>query len=180
MINFIVRIFKKITFHSIFYVKGGVAAAKYLGVKVGSGCRIYTKDFGSEPFLLSIGDNVTITSGVKILTHDGSLSLVRDGDGRRYIYKSVSIGDNVFIGVNAIILPGCDVGSNVVIAAGAVVTKPVPSGVVVAGNPAVVKCDFSEWISKKVNLPTDKDLKSALSYEMRVLKCMEIQKKNGY
>ena len=51
----------------------------------------------------------------------------------------VVIGDNVWIGANATILPGVTIGSMSVVAAGAVVTKDVPSGVLVAGNPAVIK-----------------------------------------
>jgi acetyltransferase-like isoleucine patch superfamily enzyme len=50
----------------------------------------------------------------------------------------VSIADNVWIGMNAVILKGVSVGENSVVAAGSVVTKPVPANVVVAGNPAVV------------------------------------------
>ena len=52
--------------------------------------------------------------------------------------KPVRIGNNVWIGMNAVILKGVTVGENSVIAAGAVVTKDVPANVVVAGNPAVV------------------------------------------
>ncbi|MEP6955368.1 MAG: DapH/DapD/GlmU-related protein, partial [Chthoniobacterales bacterium] len=50
----------------------------------------------------------------------------------------VVIGDNVWIGMNAIILKGVTIGENSVVAAGAVVSKSVPANVVVAGNPAVV------------------------------------------
>jgi acetyltransferase-like isoleucine patch superfamily enzyme len=50
----------------------------------------------------------------------------------------VIISDNVWIGMNAIILKGVTIGENSVVAAGAVVTKSVPPGVVVAGNPAVI------------------------------------------
>jgi acetyltransferase-like isoleucine patch superfamily enzyme len=50
----------------------------------------------------------------------------------------VIIGDNVWIGMNAVILKGVTIGENSVVAAGAVVTKSVPANVVVAGNPAVV------------------------------------------
>jgi acetyltransferase-like isoleucine patch superfamily enzyme len=53
----------------------------------------------------------------------------------------VVISDNVWIGMNAIILKGVTIGENSVVAAGAVVTKSVPANVVVAGNPAVVVRD---------------------------------------
>jgi len=50
----------------------------------------------------------------------------------------VKIADNVWIGMNAVILKGVTIGENSVVAAGAVVTKPIPPNTVVAGNPAVV------------------------------------------
>ena len=52
--------------------KTGVEYALYKGVKIGDNCRIYTRSFGSEPWMISIGNKVTITSGVILLTHDGS------------------------------------------------------------------------------------------------------------
>ena len=63
-----------------------------------------------------------------------------------YPYKKapVVIGDNVWIGANVTILPGVTIGDYVVVAAGAVVTKDVPSGVLVAGVPAIVKKRFNK------------------------------------
>jgi len=80
-----------------------------------------------------IGDNCLITSGCRILSHDGAAKMVHPGSSGE---GTVRIGNNVFIGVNAIILPDVTIGDNAVIAAGAVVTKDVPEAVVVAGNPA--------------------------------------------
>lgn len=130
-------------------VHGGVALARRKGVHVGENCRIYIKNFGREPFFISMGDYVTITSGVNIITHDGSTSLVRDKDGRRYQkFGPVTIGSNVFIGVNSIILPGVTIGSNVVIGAGSVVTRDIPDNSIVAGNPAKKRTDFATFRSK--------------------------------
>jgi len=137
---------------------GGVSSARAAGAKVGEGCRIYINDFGSEPFLITIGNNVTITAGVKLITHDGSLSLVRDAQGRRFYYAPIQIGDDVFIGVNSIILPGVTIGREVVVAAGSVVTKDIPSGVVVAGTPAKKIMSFSSWRDSKLRLPSESSL----------------------
>ena len=52
--------------------------------------------------------------------------------------RPVTIGDNVWIGMHAVLLKGVEIGENSVVAAGAVVTKSVPANVVVAGNPAIV------------------------------------------
>lgn len=59
-----------------FMAKGSVAYARKKGVKVGENCRIYIKNWGSEPFLISIGDHVTVTSGVKFITHDDRADIV--------------------------------------------------------------------------------------------------------
>jgi len=122
-------------------------AAKFLGVKVGKDCRLIIEDYGTEPWLIEIGNNVTITSGVKLLTHDGSTCLAKDEKGRRYKYGRITIGDNVFIGVNAIVLPGITIGNNVIIGAGSVVTRSVASDSVVTGNPARHIKSFTDTIN---------------------------------
>lgn len=95
-------------------------------------------DFGSEPYLLHFGDRVTITDGVKFLTHDGGIALFRP-DFRKVdpvLHLPIQVGNNVFIGANAIIMPGVTIGNDVVVGAGAVVTRDVPDGSVVGGCPA--------------------------------------------
>lgn len=115
---------------------GGPRAARQLGVKVGDGCRIYSLDVASERKLLTIGNRVTISVGVKFITHDGVGWLARDHSGRRYRYAAIEIGDDCFIGAHSIVLPGIRIGDGVIVGAGSVVTKSIPNGLVVAGNPA--------------------------------------------
>lgn len=161
MLRRISRLIAEVADMFVFFWKGGVAHARRKGVTVGAGCRIYTRIFGSEPFLISIGDRVTITSGVRLLTHDGSTWLIRDADGNRYQrYLPLKIGDDVFVGVDAIIMPGVTIGSRVVIGAGSVVTRDVPDGVVIAGNPARVIRDFDSF-SKDVCATCINDLELA-------------------
>lgn len=114
------------------------------GVKVGENVNLYntTIDF-THGFLISIGDNVTLT-GVRILAHDASTQIPL---GYTKVGK-VSIGNNVFAGVGSIILPGVDIGNNVVIGAGTVVSKNVPSNTVVAGNPMQIIEGYSEFTAK--------------------------------
>lgn len=109
--------------------------ARYLGVKIGKGCSIATKYFGSEPYLVEIGDHVQITSGVRFFTHGGGWVFRRDNP-KFDCFGKVKIGSNVYIGNCAMIMPGVSVGNNVVIGAGSVVTKSVVDNIVVAGNPA--------------------------------------------
>lgn len=118
------------------------------GIDIGFGC-IINKDveFGTEPYLITIGNNVRITTSVKLITHDGGLFVPRnlgliDKIGR------IKIGNNVNIGWNAIIMPGVTIGNNVVVAAGAVVTKTVPDNCVVAGVPAKVIETIEEYAKK--------------------------------
>jgi len=126
-------------------LRGGAYASRRLGVKVGEDCRIYTHHFGTEPWLVSIGDRVTVTSGVKFITHDGSTWLMRDEKGRRFRYAPIEIGHDVFIGVNSILLPGVRIGNRVIIGAGSVVTKSVPDGCLVAGNPARILGQYDDY-----------------------------------
>lgn len=99
---------------------------------------------GNWPWLISVGDNVTLASGVKLLAHDASTTKT----GVHTKIGIVQIGSNVFIGANAIVLPNVRIGDNVIIGAGSVVTRDVPSNSVYAGNPARLVCTFDEYCEK--------------------------------
>ena len=147
----------------------GVDYARYRGVEVGNSCRIFTTSFGSEPWLISIGDKVTVTSGVILLTHDGATWLINDNKGRRYLYKKITIKNNVFIGVDSILMPGVVIEDNVIIAAGSVVTKSVPSGVIVGGNPAKIIGEYSNYKRNALeSCISDKDMNYELDYRQRI------------
>lgn len=100
------------------------------------------------PWLISIGDDVTIAPNVTILAHDASPDVVECGTtlGR------VTIGNNVFIGTRAVILCDTRIGDNVVIGAGSVVTHDLPSNGVYAGVPAVRICSIEEYRRKNQRL----------------------------
>ncbi|WP_186324477.1 DapH/DapD/GlmU-related protein [Microbacterium paludicola] len=105
---------------------------------VGEDCRILSYQVSAEPWLVTIGDGVTVSSDVLFITHDGAGWLFRDrstGD-RAYRYAPISIGRDCFIGARAVLMPGVRVGDGSVIAAGSVVHRSVPAGVIVGGNPA--------------------------------------------
>lgn len=158
-------------------LRGGVKNARRLGVTVGRDCRIYTSKFGTEPFLITIGDRVTVTSGVVFLTHDGSTWLVRDESGHRYQrYAPISIGNDVFVGVNSIIMPGVNIGNRVVVAAGSVVTRDVPDNTVIAGVPARPISTFDDLEHKiRTRCANDVELVKATSYRTRVALAVAIQ-----
>ncbi|ERG67718.1 acyltransferase [Exiguobacterium chiriqhucha] len=127
-------------------------------LKVGKGTRILTSinNFGSEPYLVTIGSNCTITSGVKFITHDASIGTVLNykkinrivGEEKYELMAKIEVGDNCMIGVNSIILPGVKIGPNSIVGAGSVVTKDVPPGTIVGGNPAKVISTLDEYFEK--------------------------------
>ena len=92
---------------------------------------------------VSFGDNVLVAPGVLISTVTHPLNAEKRLAGLE-IAKPITVGDNVWIGMGAKILPGVNIGSNAVIAAGAVVTKDIPANKVAAGVPATVIKDAEE------------------------------------
>jgi len=92
-----------------------------------------------RPWMVKIGEYCKITRGVIILQHDYSRSVLRRAYGDIVAEsKKTTIGNNVFIGMNSIILMGANVGNNVIIGAGSIVSGNIPDNVVVAGNPAKI------------------------------------------
>lgn len=70
-------------------------------------------------------------------------------------FGKIAVGSNVYIGNNALIMPGVTIGDNVLIAAGSVVTKSVPNDVVIGGNPARIICSLNEYIQRNMQYNTD-------------------------
>lgn len=96
------------------------------------------------PWLISVGDNVTLASNVRLLAHDASVCKA----GARTKVGIVQIGSNVFIGADSVVLCNTRIGDNVIIGAGSVVACDVPSNTVYAGNPAKYVCSFKDFQTK--------------------------------
>jgi acyl carrier protein len=103
-----------------------VSKLRARGVQIGAGCRIYSMEFSTEPYLVRLGDGVCIAGGVKFLTHDGAARLLRSRRAMIQSFGRIVVGDNSFIGENAILLPGTTIGRDCVIGAGAVVHGTIP------------------------------------------------------
>ncbi len=120
------------------------------GLVIGENTHIYSIDGidAAWPWLIKIGNNVTISSDVTILAHDASTNVVRCSTklGR------VIIGDNVFIGARSVVLCNTKIGDNVIVGAGSVVTHDLPSGGVYAGSPARYICSIDEYREKYTKL----------------------------
>jgi acetyltransferase-like isoleucine patch superfamily enzyme len=124
-----------------------VANARRLGVRIGKNCRLIDVYFGSEPYLIRIGDHFSGTR-VFFVTHDGGVWVFRQEHPEIDIIRPIIIGDNVFVGTNVTILPGVTIGNNVVIGAGSVVTRSIPSNCVAAGVPAKPIRSIEEYKSQ--------------------------------
>lgn len=118
------------------------------GVEIGDNCQIMIRKFGSEPFLIHIGNNCTIAPEVELMTHDGGAWMFTDEWPTLQSFGRIDILDNCFIGQRAIIMPGVRIGPRSVVGAGAVVTKDVPPNTVVAGSPAKVVSTLEEYRAK--------------------------------
>lgn len=102
----------------------------------------------SHCWLISIGDNVTLAPRVHVLAHDASTKIFL---GYTKIGK-VTIGSNVFIGADTVILPNVKIGSNVVVGANSTVSRNIEDNSVYAGNPAKYICSIEDFIKKNSDL----------------------------
>lgn len=149
----------KITSHfSVrFYMKHYVKYLQKLGIKIPNydGRSYISPDVkfdGTRYSLISIGQGVTISTGVMLLVHDYSISRGLasidpnfSNDKRYRFMKSIVIEDGVFIGARSLLLPGSKVGKHSIVGACSVVHGKIPAGSVAAGNPAKVKKTIDEW-----------------------------------
>ncbi|WP_375477350.1 acyltransferase [uncultured Jatrophihabitans sp.] len=129
-------------------IRGSSKAARSLGASIGQDCRILSFRVSSEPWLITIGDRVTVSSEVLFVTHDGGGWLFKKDGDRPFRYAPIAIGSDCFIGARSIIMPGVQIGDRCVIAAGSVVHRSVPAGVIVGGNPARIIGDFENYRAK--------------------------------
>lgn len=115
------------------------------------GVRWFTRVSIGEPYLIQIGENVTVSTDVNFVTHDNSAIKIYE-NGTDFVGK-IEIGDNCFIGTGSIILPGVSLANYTIVGAGSVVTKSViEEGMVIAGNPAKKISSVAELKSKNSDL----------------------------
>lgn len=144
------------------------------GIKIGKDCKIYSNIITGESYLITIEDNVTISNGVQLITHDNSI--IKIVEGYTDVFGEIKIGKNSFIGAKSIILPGVTLGENIVVGSGSVVTKSFNENrIIIAGNPAkkirTINDEFKKKLSENgINI-------SNLTKEERIKKIKENKKK---
>lgn len=121
--------------------------ARRIGVKIGKHCLIDTRYWSSEPYLISIGNNVQITRNVSFYTHGGA-NCLRKNYPDFDVFGRIVVEDWVYVGAFSQIMPGVTIGEGALVAAGSVVTKSVTPHTVVGGNPARFICTTEEYYEK--------------------------------
>ena len=142
----IIKNFTKKIYRKYFFTEP-IKALKRKGLIVGKN---FTMQGGvsidsSHCWLICIGNNVTLSPNVVILAHDASMKMFTNYTK----IGQVIIGNRVFIGACTTILPGVKIGNDVVVAAGSLVNRDIPDGVVAGGNPAKVIGDIQDFIARK-------------------------------
>lgn len=106
-------------------------------------------EFDSEPYLIFLAKGVKLSSGVRFVTHDGGVHVLRKIKNKPYDkFGKISVGENTFIGNNAAIMPGVSIGKNVINGYGSIVTKNVPDNEVWAGIPERKIETIEEYFNK--------------------------------
>lgn len=171
------KILNKLIFLFTYYIVCQGNLLRYLlsnGVRVGRGSELFNQleNYGSEPWLIEIGENVTITRGVYFICHDASSRLFRKSleNSSKYgnRFGKIQIFDNCFIGINSIIMPDVKIGPNSIVGAGSLVLKDVQPNTVVAGVPAKKIATLDEYQEKYKNkmVPINATSRSQLRTEL--------------
>lgn len=115
---------------------------------IGERCSIQFSVVVTDPCHVRLGNNVHLT-GCTLFGHDGSVKMLSKMSGKTLDRVGrIDIGDNVFVGHQAIIMPGVTIGSNAIVGAGALVTRDVPPNSIVAGRPARVVGQVDAYVAR--------------------------------
>lgn len=135
-----------------------------LGMKVGKGCNICCNIMTMEPFLIEIGNDVTISGDVKFVTHDNSVAKLDVGGAN--VFGRIVIGNNCFIGQSSIIMYGVKLANNVIVASGSVVCNSFSeSNIIIGGNPAKKIGTWDEFRRKMTPYAMSRSMAKKLNSE---------------
>ena len=122
--------------------------ARHIGVNIGEHNGIRYSHWSSEPYLITVGSHCQLTD-CKIHTHGGG-NFIRNKYPDFDMFGKVKIGNWCYIGSGAQIMPGVTIEDSVLVAAGSIVTKSIPSGCIVAGNPAKIIGNVDDYIARNL------------------------------
>lgn len=172
IVNMLKKIVKRILYGNKCDSKTYIKFLKKRGCIIGENTTIYAPQNTvidiTRPYLIEIGDNVEITSGCSILTHGYDWSVLKNMYGNVLgSAGKVTIGNNVFIGVNTTILKGVTIGTNVIVGANSLLTTDIPDNVVCVGNPCRVICSIEDYFQKRIAAQLDEALVVYKNYCIR-------------
>ena len=135
----------------LYMLKSKINKLEKKGMKIGGGTLLFPdlEAFGSEPYLIHIGENCLIAGGVKFITHDGAIRVINNKEDQKLIsnkYGKINIKDNVYVGENSIIMPNVTIGPNACVLPGSVVYKDIPPNSISGGNPAGLKNTLDNFL----------------------------------
>ena len=108
------------------------------GTHIGEGCKIFSINLSTEPYLLRIGDHVFISEGVYFANHNGATWILREKIPDIQAFGPIIVKNNCYIGKNVIVFPNVTIGNNCIIRAESVVISNIPDNSIVMGAPARV------------------------------------------
>ena len=148
----IYRVILKIhTSYQIFIDKIRLKIGIEKGLKVGKNVRfVEVPNFGTEPFLIEIGDETTFSNNIRFVNHDGGQNALHFFDKYKDVrtFGRIKIGKQCLIGADCTIMPGVSMEDNCVLGAGSILTSSMPKGSVYAGIPAKFICTIEEYGEK--------------------------------
>ena len=149
------KFLQKLAFPNSYNNEAFVKYLKKKGITIGEGCIFFSPNTTyidiQRPHGMQVGNYVKIASGVSILCHDYARSVLCSLKeyGNVGEFKQTVIGNNVFIGMNSIILMGSKIGNNSIVGAGSIVSGTFPDDSIICGNPAKRICSLDEYYQKR-------------------------------
>ena len=136
------------------YMKYYNKLLRHSGIKINGTPRFIAKSVRFDDHSrITLGDRLVASMNVHFLTHDYSYTTAMIAINEMPqtdigILRDIKVGNNVFIGMNSLILPGTEIGDNVIVGAGSVVRGKIPDNSVVSGSPAKFVCTIEEYVLK--------------------------------
>ena len=168
-------------FHKVRYFllkkRNPIQYARKLGVTIGENCRLIgSPNWGSEPWLITLGNHTEVSCDCAFITHDGATWVFRNEEKYKNVVKfgKINIGNDCFIGARSTIMPGISIGDKAIVAACSLVNKSIPSGEIWGGVPAHFITTVDEYAEKCLQNTPEYDLENyKKNFKDEVLKMLQ-------